>query len=270
VVLEKVKSKDMKLLPLPTRRRFWIGLGVMLLLMQNFTAQAAGEPLGENPAVFFSRGQAIFSPGNASQSQHEAIQDLLVQAIIQATAAVVSTARLGEQYQLVQEKILKQPQRYVRSYQIFSENPNQGGLYRVAGQVSVAMDLLKKDLTTLGLTSSEGEPSPPGPVTETAVKPLDAGVLVLQIRSRDAYADWLALEKTLREQLKDMQVKGFEIGPEQSIVRLDGVDETSLRNLHGTRLPNGTQVQITSLDGENQGLAVTFMRSEISPAEPQP
>ena len=438
----------MSLLPLPMRMPFWLGLVIIFLLMQNSMAWSAGASSGENPGVFVGQGQAVYNPGNPSKSQHEAIQDLLGQAVIQAAAAILSPGQLGKQYQLFQEKVLKQPERYVQTYQVFSENPNQGGLYRVAGQVSVAMDLLKGDLAALGLAPSkaqasqspampapgaspssgaaaesgttleksdkasvpglevlwavaenwddqwhlpsdrkdpeglfaayvsqgcrdygwslrwlqtgtitaesngevsanqalaqarelglqhvvigtvalvqnadrdehlqaalrllrvssgkvEGEihrelatgdsskeeaalelaeaiipqldrqlrqPSRSEPVSD-AVKPSEAGELVLQIRSKDAYADWLGLEQVLREQFKTMQVKGFEIKPEQSIVRLDGVDEAGLRNLHGIRLQNGTQLQIVGIDGENHVFTVTFIRSGMSPAEPRP
>jgi hypothetical protein len=449
VVLDKVKPRELNSMVLPTTRWFGISLGVVLVLMHALMTWPVGAQVEGNPGVFFSQGQAIYHPQDPSKSQHEAIQDLQAQGVIQAAAALLSPAHLGKQVQLIQEKVLKQPERFVRTYQIFSETPDHGGLYRVTGQVSVAMDKLRKELTVLGLASSEAEavnlsvaqpasttspsseaavesdktldktdkamgsgleilwavaenwgdewhlpsdprdpkglfaacvaqgsrdygwsirllqmgtlapdangevpasrvlaqarelglphvvtgtlalvqsdngegrlqaaarllkvssgkaqgeihrelaigdsssqeaaleladlivpqldrqlrePSPSRPATEKAAKPSEAGEVVLQIRSKDAYADWLALEKTLREQFKNMQVKGFEIRPEQSVVRLEGVDETSLRKLHGTRLSNDAQVQIESFDEENRAFAVTFRRSSSGPAEPR-
>jgi hypothetical protein len=449
VVLDKVKRKELNSRVLSTTRWFGISLGVVLLLMHAFMTGPAGAQTGGNPGVFFSQGQAIYHPQDPSKSQHEAIQDLQAQGVIQAAAALLSPAHLGNQVQIIQEKVLKQQERFVRTYEIFSETPNQNGLYRVTGQVSVAMDKLRMELALLGLASSETEtvnasiaqpasksspsdeaatepdkpldktdkamvsgkeilwavvenwddewhlpgnrkdpkglfaacvaqgsgdygwsirfpqvgtlapdangevpasrvlaqarelglphvvigtlalvqsdngegrlqaaarllsvssgkaqgeihrelaigdssnqeaaleladliipqldrqlrePSPSRPATESTVKPSEAGVVVLQIKSNDAYADWLVLEKTLREQFKSMQVKGFEIRPEQSVVRLEGVDETSLRNVHGTRLSNGAQVQIENFDEDNHAFAVTFKRSSSGPAEPR-
>jgi hypothetical protein len=357
---------------------------------------------------------------------------------------------LGKEYRLIQEKILKQPQRYVQTYQIVSEGPGTGGLYRMTGQVTVSMDLLKKDLMALPMTNSEREPAqtsakpaegagssarqtgvkaqepgevagrtstrgpevfwavaekwdqewhlpgdardPKGPFaasvfqeaqdyawrlrfpqpgtlspdedgeisasqslsqatalgldhvvvgrialdeiedgetrmnttlrllntasgkaqgeihkelamgdltsheaaielaafvipqldrqlrgtpesspgTGGSLKPEEAGELVVQIQSSDAYADWLAVEKMLREHFENLQVKGIEIGPEGSFVRLLGVDGSALKNLHGTRLSNGAQLQVSDLGAEGQGLKITLTRSELSPAEPKP
>ena len=448
VVFDPMSPEELNLERSPPRWRFWICLGAMFVLMQGFTAWSARAQSEGKPGVFFSQGQAIYNPQDRSKSQHEAIQDFLAQAVAQAAATVLSPAQLGKQYQVIQEKILKQPDRYVRTYEVFSESPGQGGLYRVAGQVTVATDLLRKDLVSLGLAHSEAEisqpsvvsptreappaseadtgealektgkmlasgreifwvvsekwedewylpsdsrspeglfaacvfqgsrdygwsirfpqmgtlspdrngevspsqvldqtkalglhhavfgtvelrqseanegrveatlrllnvssgaalgeihkeleignssnqevaieladfiipqldrqlrdrSSPSGSASEGAVKPEEPGEVVLQIKSRDAYADWLALETALREQSKGMQVKGFEIRPEESIVRLIGVDGASLRDLHETRLPNGAQVQIVSLDAENHVFSVTFLRSEKSPAEPR-
>ncbi len=448
VVFDPMSLEELNLKRSPPGWSFWICLGAIFLLIQGFTAWSAGAQSEGKPGVFFSQGQAIYNPQDRSKSQHEAIQDFLAQAVAQAAATVLSPAQLGKQYQVIQEKILEQPDRYVRTYEVFSESPGQGGLYRVAGQVTVATDLLRKDLVSLGLAHSEAEISQPSVVSPTreappaseadmgealekkgktlasgreifwvvsekwedewylpgdsrnpeglfaacvfqgsrdygwsirlpqmgtlspdrngevsssqtlaqakalglqhavigtvalrrgdadegrvqaglrllivssgkaleeihkeleignssnqevaieladfiipqldrqlrdqssvsgsadegAVKPEEGGELVLQIKSRDAYADWLALETALREQFKNMQVKGFEIRPEESIVRLLGVDGASLRNLHETRLPNGAQVQIVSLDAGNNAFSVTFLRAEKSPAEPR-
>jgi len=432
-----------------TKRQFSICLGVVLILMQGFAAWSATAPPQGTPRVFFSQGQAIYSPQNRSKSQQAAVRDFLTQAVVQAAATFLSPGQIGKDYQVIQDKLLKQADRYVQTYEIFSENADQGGLYRITGQATVSMDLLKKDLMTLGLEHSEAETSQPRvappeaqatpsrqavgqpgkkagmpdkasgsgeeilwvvsekwdeewqmpgdsqdpegflaasvfqgsrdygwsirlpqmgtlapdgdgevstgqalalakalglnhvvvgsvglmpgqgdevrlqarlrllnvssgkaqgeihkelairdlsvheaaieladfvvprldqqlrassqaiPGTDSAATPEEAGELVLQIRSRDAYIDWLTLEKTLREQFRDMQVKGFEIRPEVSIVRVLGADGTSLLNLNGTRLPNGLQVQISSLGEGSGSFSVTFVKSEVSPAEPK-
>jgi hypothetical protein len=425
-------------------------LGMMFLLSQGVTVWTAQAQAPATSNVFFSQGQALFNPQELSKSQREALQDLQMQAITQAASTLLSPAQLGKEYQLIQEKILKQPQRYVQNYQIFSESPGTGGLYRITGQVTVSMDLLKKDLMALPVKHSEQGPAPisaqstegagssvretelkthktgaaagktstggpevfwavaekwdegwhlpgdgrdpEGPfaasafqeaqdyawnlrfpqagtlspdedgevpasqalaqatalgldhvvvgrilLTETedgktrmdsilrvlntasgkaqgelhkelamgdlssheaaielaalvipqldrqlrgspeslpraggSVKPEELGELVVQIKSSDAYADWLAVEKMLREHFENLQVKGLEIAPEGSLVRLLGVDGNGLKNLHGTRLPNGALVHVGDLGAEGQGFNITLTRSESSPAEPKP
>jgi hypothetical protein len=146
MMVDQVKSKGWYLLwPHGSWPLLCLSLAAVFLLVHGV---AGGQSEGK-PGVFFSQGQAISNPQDRSGSQREAVQDFLAQAIAQAAATVLSPAQLGKQYQRIQEVILKRPDRYVRTYEIFSENSNQGGLYRVTGQVSVAMDLLKNDLARL-------------------------------------------------------------------------------------------------------------------------
>jgi hypothetical protein len=97
--------------------------------------------------------------------------------------------------------------------------------------------------------------------------PEETGELVLQIRSRDAYAEWLVFEKTLRELLKDLRVKGIEIRPESSCVRVLGASVTGLMQLNGTRLPDGRQVQVTNLRGQRDSFLLVFLKTEDRPIE---
>jgi hypothetical protein len=439
----------MNLMRSQTKYHSSISLGVIFALVHSFAAWCATAPPQGRAGLFFSQGQSIYSPQSKSKSEESALKDLLSQAVVQAAATFLSPGQLGKHYQLIQDKILKQPDRYVQKYEVFSENAEQGGLYRITGQVMVRMDLLEEDLKAFGLTWSEAErfkpqvlsPEPEAtqphqvvgePVkkagiserasesgeemlwavsekwgeelqlpaegqdpegifvasvfqesrdyrwtirlpqmgtldldgdrevsagqalalskalglhyavvgsvglirgedgevrlqarlrilsassgktqgeiheelalrdlstqeaalelagsivpqldrqlrgspqdalsTDSAATPEEAGELVLQIRSKDAYREWLALEKALREQSKDMQVKGFEIRSEMSIVRILGVNGTNLMNLNGTRLPNGLQVQITGLGERGESFSITFLKSEVSPIEPR-
>lgn len=445
-------------------------LGIALLLSQGVSGWTALAEPPSTPKVFFSQGQAAYSPQELSKSQREALLDLQLQAIVQAASAFLSPAQLGKDFPLIQEKILKQPQRYVQTYQVFSEGPSSGGLYRMTGQVIVSMDLLKKDLLALSATPSGSEPvripaqsargegasasepgvkvrspeeaaekaaargvgvlwvvaekwdrgwhlpgdgrDPEGPfaasvfqeapdhswnlhfpeqgalspddegevseshalaqaaalgtasvvvgrvalaenqdgearmgavlrlyntasgkaqgeihkelalgdlssheaaielaalvipqldrqfrgssesvsgagvfeetgqaakptarsveAAEASAKPGEAGELVVQIKSSDAYADWLVVEKMLREHFPNLQVKGIEIGTAGSLVRLQGVDGDGIKKLEGTRLPNGALVQVSEFGAEGQGVKITLTGSESSRGEPKP
>jgi hypothetical protein len=105
-------------------------------------------------------------------------------------------------------------------------------------------------------------------VTGSPAEPEEAGELVVQIKSTDAYAAWLSVEKMLREHFQNLSVKGLEIRPKECIVRLLGADGTSLKKLNGTRLSNGAQVQITSLGAGDHSFGVSLAKSEGSPVEP--
>jgi hypothetical protein len=108
------------------------------------------------------------------------------------------------------------------------------------------------------------------PENEGGARPEEEGELLVKIKSMDAYGDWLAVEKMLREHFPNLQVKGLEIRPDESLVRLLGVDRTSLQKLHGTRLANGAQAQIARVGTEGNAFSLTLTKSSPSPAEPKP
>jgi len=442
-------DKDKSFMQPDMRRRFAFGLGMMFLLFQNLEALSANPSPRKNLGLFFSQGLAISSPLDRAKSRKAAIEDFLAQAIVQAAATLLQPGQLRQKYPLIQEKILKQPDRYVLGYELFSENADQEGLYRITGQVTVSMDALNRDLLVLeeaysgaetsqplsspseeqsvesteeskeaekatefsekasvpeheilwvisenwkerwrlaggeedpdgflatgvsqasqaygwsvrfpqgrtiapdhtgevsrdkalaqakalglhyvvigsvGLIADQGDEtrlaarlhllnvssgktqgeirkemamgnlsyqeaavevasfavpqiarqirdsSRPVPVIEGTPSTGDPGELDLRIESSDAYADWLALEKVLHEQFKDLEVKGLEIGPGMIVVRVLGADSAGLMNLDKTRLPNDAEIQITRLDDGKRSFSITLMKPEATPTGPR-
>ncbi len=116
-------------------------------------AVAQDQPQGRSIA-FFSQGQAVSDEQDQAKSQQQAIREFQSQAVVQAAGMFLSPAQIGAQFADLQQKILAQPQKYVDSYQIFSETQT-GGLYKVTGQVTVSVDLLAKDLKEAGFPVHE-------------------------------------------------------------------------------------------------------------------
>lgn len=106
-----------------------------------------------NKAVFFSQGQAVDASQDHAKSRQEAVFDFLSLAVTQAMSRFLSPSEMASMLPALQETVLKQPERYVETYQIFSEN-SVNGLYRVTGQVTVVMDVLRTDLNKSGLPVS--------------------------------------------------------------------------------------------------------------------
>ncbi len=130
-----------------------------------FSAAVAPWPqcvLAQSGGSFFSQGQAVYDSQNLAKSQQEALQDFLVQGVTQALGTLLSPSQMGSQYAKLEAKLLKNPERYVQTYQIFSESPS-GGLYRVTGQVTVSMNVLKRDVREMGLQVSESSSAPAAP-----------------------------------------------------------------------------------------------------------
>ncbi len=137
----------------------------LALVVRSFAAQgtfaAEGSP-NENSIVLFSQGRAAVDPQNRDGTRQEAVRDFLVQAVIQAASRILTPSELETRYSSLSESVFTHPERYVLSYKISSEVVEEGNLYRIAGQVSIAMDLLKNDLPRHGPTHT-GSPSAVAP-----------------------------------------------------------------------------------------------------------
>jgi hypothetical protein len=131
---------------------------------------AVSSKIEAKTSAYFSQGQAIYNAQDRSGSQQRAVQDFLVQALTQAVGEFLSPSQMGGQFAFIQDKILNQPERYIESHQTFSEG-SSNGLYRVTGQVTVNMDVLKKDLEQFDIGIGEArKPAAPDAPSE-AVPP---------------------------------------------------------------------------------------------------
>jgi hypothetical protein len=110
--------------------------------------------------TYFSSGQAVCDQQDQQKSRQQALQDFMVRGVTQAVGSFMSPSQMGSRFAELQKKVLGEPEKYVDSYQIFSED-QAGGMFRINGQVSVAVDTLKKDLEEKGLSAVRQEPSTP-------------------------------------------------------------------------------------------------------------
>lgn len=129
---------------------------MMALLLANGPAWAQGEKSAGATATYFTQGQAIEVPQDRVKSQRDAIHDFLTMAVTQALGAFLSPSQMATLFNSLQESVLREPERYVETYQIFSET-SVGGLFKVNGQVTVSMEMLKKDLVASGALREEDE-----------------------------------------------------------------------------------------------------------------
>ena len=106
---------------------------------------------------YFSSGQAVYNPQDRANSRQQAIQDFMAQGVTQAIGSFLSPTQIGTQLAEIQKKILSKAEKYIDSYQIFSEEQT-GGEYRVVGQISVSTNALKEDLVKAGLLIAQQKP----------------------------------------------------------------------------------------------------------------
>ncbi|MHC1741476.1 MAG: hypothetical protein AB9873_00425 [Syntrophobacteraceae bacterium] len=141
------------------------------ILIVSFTTMVSAAPPRKKVLVYPSQGQAAYRHEERSKSQKQAIQAFLAHGVAQALASVSGSSRMSEATRAVNERILKQPERYVESFRVNSEGPSKG-VYRVSGLVTVNIDSLKKDL-------SAQPPKPTQAPTASSKPPSDSGKPVL-------------------------------------------------------------------------------------------
>jgi hypothetical protein len=72
------------------------------------------------------------------------------------------------------------------------------------------------------------------------------------------FSYWSEFEGILRRQWKNLQVNGLEIGPAESVVKLDGVGGDSILKMSGTSLPSGATLRVDSYSTEAQTMKISF------------
>jgi hypothetical protein len=95
------------------------------------------------------------------------------------------------------------------------------------------------------------------PGETSSAQAASTGPLSINVPSAQ-YPYWMELESILREQFKNMQIAGLQIGATESAVKLDGVNGEYILKMSGTRLPSGATVRIDSYSTEAQTMKVSF------------
>lgn len=169
---------------------------MLVLFLMGSTPLAFGAPHGrpqKQASVYSARGQAAHVHGDQANSRKQAIHELLSHGVSRAFASVVGSSPESGQTREAKETILGRPERYVQTYRIHSEGPT-GGIYRVAGEVTVNIEALKRDLADLTLLATpadirpskpprmepgEASPSPADTLTSSqAIPPASRGIIL--------------------------------------------------------------------------------------------
>ena len=147
---DKRKGSDMRKTDDVKRKSFFLPVIALSFCLMSLSFGSAAYATDDAAAtVFFSQGKAVYNPQDRDASRRLAMEDFIGQAIMQALGVSFSPSRLGSALPDIQEKILKNSDRYVERYEIYSENID-AGMYRVVGQVFVSTAQLKSDFTAMG------------------------------------------------------------------------------------------------------------------------
>jgi hypothetical protein len=136
-------------------------LVALLAVFSASTVAATAPPHGvpqKKTTVYASQGQAVYRYEERSKSQKQAVHAFLTHGVAQAITSIVGSSQMNAGSQAAKERILKQPERYVESYRITSEGPSKG-IYKVAGEVTVGIQAIKKELSTAAVNPASASPA---------------------------------------------------------------------------------------------------------------
>jgi hypothetical protein len=130
------------------RNPFYAFIAVLCI----FSVQTLNIPIwaAENGEVLYNQGQAPYDSRNPGRGRDEALLDLKIEVLTQAIENLVEEEALAKNKDQVQNYILRNPDRYLRGVQIVSQEIENGKI-RLAGQVTVRIDVLSRGLRELGL-----------------------------------------------------------------------------------------------------------------------
>lgn len=130
-----------------------IRLLFLMVLMTLCLAGGRATWAAQDDQTFYNQGQAGYDARDPDRSRNEAVADLKAEVLRQAVENLIDEDKLATRKNDIQSRIVKDPDRYVRSFQIVSQEVENGKL-RVAGQVVVNVDELTHSLRDLGLIAT--------------------------------------------------------------------------------------------------------------------
>jgi hypothetical protein len=151
-------------------------VGALCFLAMIFAVCVSGPvaAAGIDAKAYFSSGQAVIDSKNPADSRQQAIKNFMAQGLLQAIASFLDPDQMGVQLDKLRKSVLAGPEKYVDTYQIFSEK-QIGAEFQVVGKVTVSMNLLKSDLEKLGMLGPQNAPaapsSPPAPAARSRCAP---------------------------------------------------------------------------------------------------
>jgi len=144
----------------------------------------------EDSAVFSFdvKGSADISQNDSARAREEAIQDAIENAILKATAKLMSIPVSDDRFQPVKSIIIDEPDKYVNNYKIVAEMKRPAS-YEVNVHVVVNLVNLKNDLDKMGFLQlvQTGKTSP---------------IVLLDVKGLKKYSDFLRLKEFLQSRTK--------------------------------------------------------------------
>jgi hypothetical protein len=121
------------------------------LLVVGPGSHAATEPVVKQMNVL---GSAVVYKGNLANGRQNAVKDALAAAVGQAVLEMLTSETVVRRFQLINDSILNQREKYIHNYRVLTENVT-GDTIRTLVQVDVGIDRISRDLGNLGLALAD-------------------------------------------------------------------------------------------------------------------
>jgi hypothetical protein len=133
-------------------------------------------------------GSADISRNDVARAREEAIQNALENAILKATAKLMSISVNDDRFQPVKSVIIDEPDKYVNNYKIVTEMKKPDS-YQVSVHVAVNLVNLKNDLNKMGFMQV---------VPTVKISP----IVLINVKGLRKYTDFLLLKEFLQSRKK--------------------------------------------------------------------
>lgn len=131
----------------------WIGSIVVLMVLVIATTSGFGAetlPVQQLNVL----GTSAVHKGNLAEGRQDSVDNALAAAVGSMVMEMLTSETVVRRFQLINEAILNQRDKYVQNYRVLTESIS-GGTIRTLVQVDVAADRLSRDLSQLGLALSD-------------------------------------------------------------------------------------------------------------------
>ena len=133
-------------------------------------------------------GSADISRNDVARAREEAVQNAIENAILKATAQLMSISVINDKFQPVKSVIIDEPDKYVNNYKIITEMKKPDS-YQVIVHVAVNLVNLKNDLNKMGFMQ----------VVQTVKT---SPIVLINVKGLKKYTDFLFLKDFLQNRKK--------------------------------------------------------------------
>ncbi len=124
-------------------------LAILFGLLLGLCGEASGRVL-----TLTTTGATIVLEGNVARARNMAITNAKRQALAVAVMRMIPEGAMGENYDMLNESIYQQHERFIDTYRILSER-TRDNIYEVTLESTVGVERLRRNLVTLGLIEEE-------------------------------------------------------------------------------------------------------------------